>query len=92
MTKKIYIAHIIDINPGGLWDDDKVTFDRNEAVKAAEYRAARLTRNEAKHHHVYVGVYDVDIAEDDTRTAPQIYHDMVLTDTFPIDHDVLEVG
>lgn len=68
----------------------KPTFDREAAIKEAEYWWNHLTASEQKQREIYVAIYTVDVADGDPRTAEQIYQDMTNDDTWPGDWDVIE--
>ena len=75
---------------GDVWQEHP-TFDRKAALRIAADEWNHLTRSEQARRRVYVGVYTVVVPAGDTRTAGQIFDDMLADDTWPIDHDVLEL-
>lgn len=92
MTKTIYMMHREPITSRGEIGDGKPTFDKNEAIQEAEMQWAHLTGREKKLYHVYVAVHKVTAKADDVRSATEIYRDMLDDDTWPADHDVIELA
>ncbi len=87
----IYMMHEEPLTSRGEIGEGKPTFDKNEAIREAEMQWAHMTDREKKNYHVYVGIHKVTVPVDDTRSAEQIYHDMLEDDTWPADHDVIEL-
>lgn len=71
MKKMIYIARVADDNS----DAYSVTFDQAEARRIAEMDKAHLTERELKTHTVSIEAYKVEVPDDDTRTARQVFDD-----------------
>lgn len=71
MKKIIYIARVADDNS----DAYSVTFDPAEARRIAEMDKAHLTSRELKTNTVSIEAYTVDVPDDDTRTAQQVFDD-----------------
>ena len=92
MKKSIYLVYDIPANgQSGDWFQSCPTFDRAQAIHEAEYDLAHLTASERARRHVYVGIHYVELTEIDTRSAHEIYDDMLEEDTWPVDHDVIEL-
>lgn len=93
MTKTIYLVYDVPaVDQSGDWFQTCPTFDGVQAIRVAEYALNRLTPAERARRDVYVGVHHVDLPEGDVRTAGKIYDDMLADDTWPSDHDVIEIG
>jgi len=92
MKKTIYLVYDIpSAGAVGDWYQTNPTFDRDEAVKAARGALQYLTDTEKSRRDIYVGVHTVDVPEDDTRTAAEIYRTMLEEDTWSDDHDVINI-
>ena len=89
--KTIYLVYDVPTTQTGDWFQERPTYDRAEAVKAARNAWAYLTDTERSRREVYVGVHHVDLPEGDTRTAAQVYDDMLDDDTWPVDHDIIQI-
>lgn len=77
VQKRVYVASHGDSD----WVDDKITFDKAEAVKAAEMALYHLTDAEKKKCSVIVMAYDLDCYEDET--AEDAYNRILLDDELP---------
>lgn len=88
---KIYVVYDAPLGETGDEWTDNPTFDKEEAIEQAKRTWERLTSREQSKRHVYVGVHRVSIPGDDARTAEQIMNDMIDADTWPFDHDVIEI-
>ena len=88
---KIYVVY--DSPLDGIGDEwtECPTFDKEEAIEQAKRTWNHLTSLEQKKRHVYVGVHRASIQEDDPRTAEQIMSDLIDSDAWPFDHDVIEI-
>lgn len=91
MTKTIYLVYDVPAHGTGDWFESSPTFDRARALRAASGEYAHLTDIERKKRRVYVGIHHVELPDGDARTAAQVYDDMVHEDTWPADHDVIEL-
>lgn len=91
VEKEIYMMHREPLTNRGEIDEGKPAFDKAQAIREAEMYWAHLTDREKKIYHVYVGIHKVAVPADDERSAEQIYHDMLEDDTWPADHDVIEL-
>lgn len=89
--KTIYLVYDRPTGQTGDWYQECPTFDKAEAVKAAQWAWSYLTKNERACREVYVGVHRVPLPEGDTRTAAQVYDDMLDDDTWPVDHDIIQI-
>lgn len=92
MKKIIYLPQCSALNVYAENDEGTPTYDSKQAVREARRMLAYTTGSERQTVHVYVGVYTVDTPDDDPRTAAQIYSDMLDDDTWPSDHDVIEIS
>ena len=91
--RTIYLVYDVPASAqSGDWFEDCPTFDRMEALREAAYTLAHKTAAERARRRVYVGVHHVDLEDGDARTAREIYDDMLSDDTWPADHDVIEIG
>jgi len=91
MKKVIYLVYDIPNEGTGDWYQTNPTFDEAEAVKAAQWAWAYLTEAERRCRKIYVGVHTVDVPEGDQRSAKDIYEDMLDDDTWPVDHDMIDI-
>lgn len=89
--KNLYLVYDVPTTQTGDLYQTCHTYDRAEAIKAARNAWAYLTDTERSRREVYVGVHRVPLPEGDTRTAAQVYNDMLDEDTWPVDHDIIRI-
>lgn len=77
MNKALYITNTA---AGGDSFDICVTFDHAEATEAARMEYQHLTEKERKGSTISVESYIIELAEDDTRDAKTLYHDLLEED------------
>lgn len=87
----IYLVYDRPTGQTGDWYQTCPTYDCAEAVKAAQNAWAHLTDSERSRREIYVGIHRVPLLEGDTRTAAQVYSDMLDEDTWPADHDIIRI-
>lgn len=92
MTKTIYMMRCEPLTSRGEISEGKPVFDPAAAIDEARSIWEHLTDREKKLYHVYVAVHKVTAQADDARSAAEIYRDMLDDDTWPADHDVIELA
>jgi len=92
VEKEIYMMRCEPLTSRGEISEGKPVFDPAAAIDEARSIWAHLTDREKKLYHIYVAVHKVTIQADDTRSAAEIYRDMLDDDTWPADHDVIELA
>lgn len=73
MKKTIWIAREFDDNSDACFE----TFDKEKAISEAEYMLRLLTKRERERTSVAVEGYDVEVQDNDTRSAKDIFFDMI---------------
>ena len=77
-AREIYVVQVT-VNGGDSFDIC-TTFDRNEALQAADLHWHHLTPTERDRNEIHVNIYTAKVTPDDKRTAEEIWNDLLLED------------